>query len=323
MHAIVDGHNAIGRLGITAADDAGRRRSLLARVARVTTDATVFFDAQGAPRLAPSVDREAGLAVRFSRTREADEEILAFVRGAANPAALLVVTDDRELAGRTRQAGAKTSGVAEFFASAPAPAAEEPRARASGGAGGRPMTAADFGLPPVIDLACSAQWLETPATPPGVEGPGGRSGPAAPPQPPVAAKPADPVEKARAFGANLMATRPTRHVLLCSEATKPKCAPSEVGRAAWEHLKQRVKDLGIDAVKPTPGTPPGACVLRTKVDCLRVCADGPIAVVYPDGVWYRGVTAPVMERILLEHVLGGKPVAEHVLATLPLPPAHS
>src|SRR5690348_11042516 len=150
MHALVDGHNAIGRLGITAADDEGRRRALLARVARVTTDATVFFDAQGAPALAPSVDREAGPHVRFCRTREADEEILAFVRGAAQPAALLVVTDDREVSGRARQAGAKTSSVADFFAAAPAPEAEEPRAR-PGGPGGRPMTAADFGLPNVID----------------------------------------------------------------------------------------------------------------------------------------------------------------------------
>ena len=315
MHAVVDGHNAIGRLGITAADDEGRRRVLLARVARVTTDATVFFDAQGAPPLAPTVDREGGLDVRFSRAREADEEILAFVRAAAQPGALLVVTDDRELSGRARQAGAKASGVAEFFASAPAPAAQEPRARAPGGAGGRPMTAADFGLPAVIDLACAGGWLD-PAALAAVESRTARPDPAA--AEPV--KPADPVEKARAFGANLMATRPTRHVLLCAEATKPKCAPPEVGRAAWEHLKQRVKDLGIDAVKPAPGTPPGACVLRTKVDCLRVCADGPIAVVYPDGVWYRGVTAPVLERILLEHVLGGKPVLEHVIATLPLPP---
>jgi (2Fe-2S) ferredoxin len=85
----------------------------------------------------------------------------------------------------------------------------------------------------------------------------------------------------------------------------------------WEHLKQRVKELGIDAVKPGEN-PAGACVLRTKADCLRVCNDGPIAVVYPDGVWYRGVTVHVMERILVEHVLGGRPVESHLLARVPL-----
>jgi (2Fe-2S) ferredoxin len=291
MHAVIDGH------------------------ARVSTDATVFFDALGAPALAPSVDREGGLDVRFSRARSADEDIVAFVRAAANPAALLVVTDDRELAGRVRQVGARASTVAGFFGPAATTDAHEPREEVPGGAGGRPMTAADFGLPPVIDLGSASGWLEVPAAPAAT----GAAPRAAPPaaEPP---KPVDPVEKARGFGRSLMATRPTRHVLLCAEATKPKCAPPEAGRATWEHLKQRVKDLGIDAVKPAPGTPPGACVLRTKADCLRVCADGPIAVVYPDGTWYRGVTPQVMERILVEHVLGGKPVREHVIATNPLPP---
>jgi (2Fe-2S) ferredoxin len=109
-----------------------------------------------------------------------------------------------------------------------------------------------------------------------------------------------------------------RHVFLCAEATKPKCAPPEVGRPVWEHLKQRVKELGLDAAKPAEGQVPGHCILRTKADCLRVCNDGPIAVVYPDGVWYRGVTVPVMERILVEHILGGRPVESHVLVRAPL-----
>lgn len=307
MHALVDGHNAIGRLGIQGSV-ADRRRALLLRVARVTREATVFFDAQGASLSAPSVDREGGLEVRYCRAREADEEILAFVRGAPNPGALLVVTEDRELAGRVRQCGARSAGMDAFFARTGEPAPDVP-----GGAGGgpttgrheRPLTAADFGLPPVIDLRGGPEWLEPRPRPPAPAVPG-------------APAPADPVAKARALAATLEASRPMRHVLLCAEPTKPKCAAVEVGRATWEHLKQRVKDLGLDALKPPPGALPGACLLRTKVDCLRVCADGPIAVVYPDGTWYRGVTAPVMERILVEHVLGGRPVSEHVLAQVPL-----
>jgi (2Fe-2S) ferredoxin len=124
--------------------------------------------------------------------------------------------------------------------------------------------------------------------------------------------------KARELVARIAAARPTRHVLLCADPTKPKCAPAEQGREVWEHLKRLTRELGLDAVKPPEGGASPGCILRTKVDCLRVCADGPICVVYPDGVWYRGVTVPVLERILREHVLGGRPVAEHVLGRAPL-----
>src|SRR5688572_30589167 len=116
MHAFVDGHNAIFRLGLSAATPEDTRRLLLERVRRVTEDATVFFDAQGAPLLAPESVREGGLAVRFCRASEADAVILAAVREAARPAGLMVVTDDRELAGRARQLGARTAGVGEFLA---------------------------------------------------------------------------------------------------------------------------------------------------------------------------------------------------------------
>src|SRR5688500_14058262 len=103
MHAVVDGHNVIGRLGLKAGDRESERRSLLRRVLDVTSDATVFFDAQGAPAAAPTVTREGGLDVRFCRARDADEYIVAFVREATSPERLLGVTDDRKLARRARQ----------------------------------------------------------------------------------------------------------------------------------------------------------------------------------------------------------------------------
>jgi (2Fe-2S) ferredoxin len=111
--------------------------------------------------------------------------------------------------------------------------------------------------------------------------------------------------------------RAHRHIFLCAEQTLPKCAPREATSAVWHHLKARLRELGVEgSVHGADPTLP--CVLRNKVDCLRICRGGPIAVVYPDGTWYGGVTIPVLDRIIEEHLLGGRPVVEHVIVGAPL-----
>lgn len=100
-----------------------------------------------------------------------------------------------------------------------------------------------------------------------------------------------------------------RHLFLCADQTKPLCCSKEVGLAAWDYLKQRLKDLELDQPQSE------GCIFRTKANCLRVCRQGPILVVYPDGVWYHSATPEVIERVIQEHVLAGQIVQEYLLAS--------
>lgn len=134
----------------------------------------------------------------------------------------------------------------------------------------------------------------------------------------------NPDERLESIANSLSVAGAQRHIFLCADQSNPRCAPREETSELWRHLKSRLKDLDVATAPPKwqgdmdhdpEPIPPGqGTVLRTKADCLRICEQGAIAVVYPECTWYARLDVDKLDRVIDEHLIGGRPVDELVFA---------